>query len=136
LSKRWLGSEPYTGKEGWLVSSGASSSSPFDGDVNEFVNVLRAATTAAALRETKLGLKLAGHHGACPSGFADFRLGNSIAQAEVHGLLPWTIMRSILSLSASGESVNPNVTSILRLRLLAAPVRGRVVKGIAWERGG
>lgn len=50
------------------------------------MNVLGATAAAAVALELELGLELAGHHAAGPSGLADIRLGNPVAQAYVHEL--------------------------------------------------
>ena len=70
------------------------------------MDVLGAAPATAVTLEVKLGLKLAGHHNSIPTGGSDFRLGDSFAQAHVHGILPFAIMRSIISMPDAGYSVN------------------------------
>ena len=68
------------------------------GDLNELMDVLGAAPATAVTLEVKLGFELAGHHNSGPTSCADFRLGDSFAQAHVHGIPLSAIMRSILSM--------------------------------------
>lgn len=74
------------------------------------MDVLGAAPTTAVTLEVKLGLELTGHHNSISTGCSDFGLGDSFAQAHIHGMLPLEIMRSILSMAEDRGSVNPVAT--------------------------
>lgn len=76
------------------------------GDLDEFMDVLGAAPATAVTLEVKLGFELVGHHNSCPTRCSDLRLGDSFAQAHVHGILPSAIMRSILIVPEDGSFVN------------------------------
>jgi hypothetical protein len=80
------------------------------GDLDKFMDVLGAASATAVTLEVKLGFKLVGHHDSSPTRRSDLRFGDSFAQAHVHGILPFAIMRSILSMPDSGYSVNSSKT--------------------------
>ncbi len=80
------------------------------GDLDEFVNVLRTASATALTLEVKLGFKLVSHHDAGSTRRSNLRFGDSFAQAHVHGILPFAIMRSIISMPDSGYSVNSSKT--------------------------
>ena len=66
--------------------TGAGSGGSFNGKVNKFVNALGASPAATTALEPKLGLQLTGCHEASPSGLADIRFGDTVAQTDVHGV--------------------------------------------------
>ena len=72
------------------------------GQFDELPNVLGTAAAAAAFFQPKLGSQLAGHYDPGSTGFPDFRLGDSLAQAKIHNEPRCsryvTIMRSIISM--------------------------------------
>lgn len=85
-----------------------------NGDFDEFMDVLGAAPATAVTLEVKVGFELVGHHNSGPTRCSDFRLGDSFAQAHVHGILPSAIMISILIVPEDERSVNSCRTSYLR----------------------
>lgn len=91
-----------------------------NGDFNECINVLGAASAAARVLEPELGLELAGHHTAGPSSLAYIRLCNPVAQAEVQGALSLTIMRSVISMPSCQVSVKPPASVAILLPGCAA----------------
>lgn len=75
--------------DGWLrnrglVFGGARSGRPFDGELNEFVDILGAAAAAAVIHKPELRLELAGQDQPGPPGFTDIRFGDPVAQTNVH----------------------------------------------------
>jgi len=54
-------------------------------DVHKLMNILQAATAAPGLFQSELCFELARHDDAGLSCFTDMRIGNSFAEAEVHG---------------------------------------------------
>ncbi len=79
-------------------------------DFNEFSDILRAAAAAAAFFQAEFGSQLAGQNSAGSASFPDVRLGDSLAQAEIHtqprlAIPSVTIMRSVLIMPLSSASV-------------------------------
>jgi hypothetical protein len=58
------------------------------GDFDKHADVLGTPTTTASFLEPKSGFELARHDDAGTTCFPDIRFGNSLAQAEIHGILP------------------------------------------------
>lgn len=70
-------------------------------DFNKFLDIFRAAAATAAFFQAEFSSQLAGHHNAGSANLPDMRLGDSLAQAEIHrqprSLKSMvTIMRSVL----------------------------------------
>ena len=67
-------------------------------DLHILLDILRAATTTASFFESKLRFELAGHDDAVSPGFTDIRIGDSLTEAEVHGLYSlWPVEVSLVS---------------------------------------
>ncbi|HKT36246.1 MAG TPA: hypothetical protein VJR03_15585 [Nitrospira sp.] len=77
------------------------------GEFDEGLNVFGASAAATRIFEAELGFDLARHDDPRTSCITNIRIGDPLAQAQIHGCLPsLTIMRSILSIARNEGSVN------------------------------
>jgi hypothetical protein len=72
----------------WSATDGIQETVFGGGKVDEDLDVFRTSAATACVFQSELCFDLTWHYDACTSRVADFGIGDSLAQAQIHGCLP------------------------------------------------